>query len=447
MSSMVARAPKVATNRLLLGAAAVLVVGAWLANWLIDRFSPPPLMASDISTSIDPSFLPVDEVVRLIVAYEERTTEVSTPSDFLNLGQLYLEHARLTSDPARYLQARAAFEQAAQLDPQDPTPVVGLARTELALHEFADAAAGARDVLADLPARLDALAVLADAEMAMGDVTEAARLIDILVRDVGEISPVLVRQAQLAWLEGDLDSAADLAVSAIPSSETNPRRLAFYEAYAASSLFKQGELEEASELAASSLGHDPSSIAALAISARVATAQGEFDRAIELLEQAVAVVPEPELNGELGDLYVEVGNDGAAREQFELVDVFGRLAASQAVFNRQVARFYADHDLDAERAFELAEAEIAIRQDPLGYDTLAWALYRLDRHEEARAAMDRALAGGFRDAETFYHDGLIALELGDESRARSSFERALELNPYFDLRGAADASRLLGGLS
>lgn len=426
---------------------AIVVVGAWIANWAVARFSPPDLVSSDVETAIDPAFLAPDELERLISTYEERTTEVSTPSDFLNLGQLYLEQARLTGDPARYLQAEQSFAMAAELSPQDPSPVVGLARTELALHNFSAAAASARGVLAEIPTRFDALAVVADAEMAIGNEEPAANAIDRLTSEVGDLPPVMVRRAQLAWLQGRLDESLDLALSAIPSNESNPRRLAFYEAYASHSAFQVGDLNRARELAEAALGHDSTSITALTMSARIAASDGDMDRAISLLEDAVAKVPDPELNGELGDLYRAIGDEAAAEEQFGLVGVIGTLAESQGVFNRQVARFYADHDLEHERALRLATDELEVRRDPLGYDTHAWALYRTGRFEEALAAIDQAQAGGFQDAEMSYHEGLIAVALGDGDRARQSLDQALELNPYFDLRGAADAERLLAELN
>ena len=426
---------------------AIVVVGAWIANWAVNRFSPPYLVASDVETAIDPSFLAPDELERLISTYEERNTRVSTPSDFLNLGHLYLEQARLTGDPARYLQAEQSFAMAAELSPQDPSPVVGLARTELALHNFSAAAASARGVLAEIPTRLDALAVVADAEMAIGNEEAAQIAIERLVEEVGDIPPVVVRQAQLAWLRGDVDAALENAVTAIPANENNPRRLAFYEAYAANLSFLFGNLDVAHQLSTAALEHDPGSITGLTVASRLAASGGALERGIELLEQAVASVPDPELNGELGDIYQMMGNEDAAAEQFGLVGVIGTLAESQGVFNRQVARFYADHDLEHERARRLATEELEVRQDPLGFDTYAWALYRAGRFEEALAAIDPAKAGGFQDAEMSYHEGLIAIALGDSDRARQSLEKASELNPYFDLRGAAHAERLLAELN
>jgi len=431
--------------KILIAGGLVLAVG-WLVSLAAARLAPAELVTSDVETAIDPAFLPPEEVDRLITVYERRTTEASTPSDFLNLGYLYLEAARIAGHPARFVQAEAAFAQAAELSPQDPSPLVGRARTELALHDFAAAAATGRRVLVDIPTRLDAVAVVADAEMAMGSLEEARGLVAILDAAAGQAPGALVRQAQLAWLEGRLDDYRSSAVEAVPDTDANPRRISWYEAYAANTAFSTGELESARELAASALEHDPNSIAALVVASRIASADGDFASAIAHLEQATATTPNSELSGELGDLYARVGDEEAAAEQFGLADVIGRLAEAQGVFNRQVARFYADHDLEVERAFELASAELEIRRDPLGYDTLAWALYKAGRLDEAVAAIDQALADGFQDAETFYHHGLIALALDDEMVARASLGRALELNPHFDLRGAAHARAVLASL-
>ena len=200
-------------------------------------------------------------------------------------------------------------------------------------------------------------------------------------------------------------------------------------------------------MAEAALRHDPESISALAASARAAVVADDLEQAVDLLEKATALVPNPELTGELGDLYVALGRGAEAEDQFALVDVIGLLAEAEDVYDRAVSRFYADHDLQTERALNLAEAELKNRQDPLAFDTHAWALYRAGRFEEARDQVDRAQAGGFRDAEVLYHDALIALAQGETDRAKKRLQEALVLNRHFDLRGGAEAERVLAELN
>ncbi|WP_437588088.1 tetratricopeptide repeat protein [Sorangium sp. So ce1000] len=76
-------------------------------------------------------------------------------------------------------------------------------------------------------------------------------------------------------------------------------------------------------------------------------------------------------------------------------------------------------------------------------DTLAWALYRAGKLAEARRASDRALALGTRDARLLYHAGSIRIALGDLTEGERLVRAALDLNPGFDMTGAAEAEQLL----
>ncbi|MGH8926296.1 MAG: hypothetical protein ACRDWA_16965 [Acidimicrobiia bacterium] len=425
-------------------AALALVALAWAGRVIWMALQPPPLVVTDIEAAIDPSFLPAKDLERLIDTYQVRITTTSTPSDYLNLGYLYLERARLNSDPAAYGAAADSFAIAAELSPQDPTAILGQARTALALHDFAQAENLAEGVLEQIPTRLDALAIVADSRMAVGDLEGASGAIDLLNSGVGEIAPVLVRRAELAWLEGRLDEALASAEMAVPESENNPRRLSWYESYAGSTAWRVGDLSVAQRWAELALGHDPSSIGALTLSARLAVADDDLETAVDLYEQATSGVPDPELVGELGDVYSHLSRPDDAQLQWDLVGVIGALAEAQGLYDRSVARFYADHDVETERALALAEAEIEDRRDPLAYDTLAWALFRADRIEESLIAIETAQAGGFTSAEVTFHHGMILIGLSRRIEGAALLEQALDLNPAFDLLGAETARRILG---
>ena len=82
--------------------------------------------------------------------------------------------------------------------------------------------------------------------------------------------------------------------------------------------------------------------------------------------------------------------------------------------------------------------------DYTGHDTVAWALYRLGRFDEAAAEIKAAAADGAADARLLFHAGAIALARGDTSAGRKDLERALALGPALDPIERAEANRLLG---
>ncbi|MGH8958914.1 MAG: tetratricopeptide repeat protein [Acidimicrobiia bacterium] len=421
-----------------------LVALAWAGRAIWTALQPPPLLATDVEAAIDPSFLAEEDLERLLDTYEARITQTSTPSDYLNLGFLYLEQARLNSDPAAYAAAATSFAIAADLSPQDPTAILGQARAALATHDFARAEELAAGVLEQIPTRLDALAIVADARMAVGDLQGARDAIELLASGLDDSPAVFVRQAEFAYLTGDLTGALNLAVDAVPTDENNPRRLAWYEAYAGTTAWRTGRLPDAEKWASTALDHDPGSLPALGLAARLAVANGQLLQAVELYEQAIAGVPDPELVGELGDVYNHLKRSMEAKLQWELVKLIDTLAEAEGLYDRSIARFYADHNLETGRAMALAQAEIEDRRDPLAYDTLAWTLYRAGRFEDALAAVESAQASGFTSAEVSFHHGLILIGLGREVDGKVLLEEALAFNPAFDLLGAETARRILG---
>jgi tetratricopeptide (TPR) repeat protein len=195
------------------------------------------------------------------------------------------------------------------------------------------------------------------------------------------------------------------------------------------------------------LGEFPGYYLALASLGRARAARGQFESAIELYQEAAGIVPRLAMLSDLGDLYLKIGETELARSQYDTVEIIAQLAASsQQAHNRELARYYADHQIKLDQALALATDELTVRQDIYGYDSLAWALYRNGRLEEAAAAIAQALRLGTRDAVLHYHAGKIFQGLGDGKRAKEHLERALELNPYFSWQQVHDARQALAEL-
>jgi tetratricopeptide (TPR) repeat protein len=152
----------------------------------------------------------------------------------------------------------------------------------------------------------------------------------------------------------------------------------------------------------------------------------------------------PEYAAALGDLYRKLRRDAEAKKQYDLVEYIGKLnRLNDILYGRELAYFYADHDMNLAASLELARRELAVRKDIYGYDVLAWALYKNGKPGEALAAITEALKLGTRDARLFFHAGMIHQKLGNAGRAREYLERTLATNPYFHVLHADVARRAL----
>jgi tetratricopeptide (TPR) repeat protein len=147
---------------------------------------------------------------------------------------------------------------------------------------------------------------------------------------------------------------------------------------------------------------------------------------------------------ELGDIYNQAGNTAEAKKQYQLVEYIGRLGQiNQVLHNRDLALFYADHDIKLDQALALAHKEFEVRHDIYTWDALAWALYKNGKYQEASDASEHALRPGTRDALLFFHAGMIASRLGQTSQAKERLQTALSINPGFHVIYAGVARQQL----
>jgi len=180
---------------------------------------------------------------------------------------------------------------------------------------------------------------------------------------------------------------------------------------------------------------------------RVQSAQGKLREAIESYQRAQSAVPMPEYAEALSNLYERTSRKAEARRQLDLIEVVDKMArANNEKTNRNLALVFADQDRNLARALELAQAETGVRGDVYTYDALAWALYKNGRPEEAQRAVAKALQFGTQEPAFYYHAGLIAAALDKKAKAAKYLERALALNPHFDVRQAEIAENTLRSL-
>jgi tetratricopeptide (TPR) repeat protein len=208
--------------------------------------------------------------------------------------------------------------------------------------------------------------------------------------------------------------------------------IAWAETRLAEDYFLVGRLADAVAQDQAALSTYPNCYRALASLGQARAAQGRLDDAATLYREAIAVIPLPEYAAALGDVYTMLGRPQDARRQRELVEFIARLnVINRVVYNRVLVDYYADHDIEHDRAIELAAGEFKTRRDIYGQDALAWSLYRGGKAAEALPHISAALQFGTTDARLYFHAGMIYAALGCKDLARTDLARALAINPHF----------------
>ncbi len=331
--------------------------------------------------------------------------------------------------------------------------LTNLAQAEFAGHNFLAARDHGRRLVEMAPRKADPYAVLGDALLELGDYPGAGAAFAKMQKSGGGTG-VETRLARFALLHGDTEGAqkhlqAALALALdLPSP---PRRTVAWCCWQlGETAFSVGDLENAEKHLRAALAVVPDDFRASASLGRVLAARGDLPGAIENLQKAVDRFPDPTFVATLSDLLELSGRHGEAAQKAALVEAIGRLGTTSAgLYSRQLALFYADHDVKSkiQPAYAAAQREYATRRDIYGADALAWTAFKAGDLATAQKTMPAALRLGTRDARLFYHAGLIALAAGKNEAARAYLKQALDLNPHFDPLQAPIAAKSLADLT
>lgn len=373
------------------------------------------------------------------------------PRDFLSatmLAALYHARGQLSGDLADHVRALEFARTAVRVAPTEPEGRAIEAAILFTLHDFAGALMAADTLYRDDPSEVGALATMADAKLELGRIDAARADFDTL-STLASGPAVDVRLARLAFVTGNPDEAFRLAVSARAASRTeasNGRQtdLGFYEYAVGEYARLAGDATIArSGYAAASTIRD-TDIGAIVGLARIDAAEGRTAAAVTGLRKAAAIAPQPETVALLGDLLEMSGDVAGARVQYATVRFIEQLGEIQGtVFDRVLLRFELDHGGASDDVLTRTRASLAARPDTAGHDTVAWALYRLGRYDEASTEIAAAAKDGAADARLTFHAGAIALARGDMAGGRAALERALALGPALDPIEREEAARLL----
>lgn len=375
----------------------------------------------------------------------------NNPYAYYHLGDAYIQKARASGDPTYFELAEQALRRSLSLNPEQSGARRHLAYVMALRHDFAAAAAEAEMAIAVDPSDVDAHGVLGDAYLEMGRLEQAEKAYKNMIV-LKESLASYSRMSGLKSLRGDHEGAvSDLHKAIELGQEQNQpeESIAWAQWQLAADYFSQGNLSGAESHFQRALQTYPNYYRGLAGVAQVRAAQKRYDEAIGLYQKAISVIPMPEYIAALGDVYEKIGRADEARKQYELVEYIGKLSNAgngrdrPLLYNRELAYYYADHDIKLTEALDLAKRELDYRKDIYAYDLLAWSLYQNGKLAEARDAIDEALKLGTKDAKLFYHAGMIYSRLADKEKAKGFLARALATNPHFHVLHVETAAKML----
>jgi len=368
----------------------------------------------------------------------------SDPDGYNQLAAAFMQKGRETGDFGYNARAEAALDQSLKLAPGNRETQTLHATLLLTYHRFREALDEAKRMQSAGPATPELYGIMTDALVELGDYSEAIKAAQQMM-NMRPDAAAYARVSYLRALHGDLEGAIEAMRVAVKATNPNhPENASWYRVHLGVELMNAGKREEAEREFDIALKMFPGYHLALAAKGRARAAAGDFDGAVDFYRQAQERVPLPDYAIALGDLYTRLGRPNEAKQQQQLVEFIERdNASSAALYSRQLALFWADHDTRLDAALEIMKREHAAREDVLTYDALAWCLFKKGLLTEAAEAIKQAKRLGTRDARMLYHAGMIYEALGDHHRAAEELQLALNTDRAFNVVQAEGAQRRL----
>ena len=384
------------------------------------------------------------------IAFFQRRVARDTLSarDFAELSRLYLQRSRERVGDLDLLRAEAHARHSLELRKgRNAEAFQVLAASLMGQHRFAEARAVAGELLAHDSTSRSARATLGEIQLELGDYAGARRTFGMLFTSRGDLS-VAPRYARWEELRGRPEEARKLLRAAREEAGRrhgiSPGYLAWFHWRLGDVALRNGRPDEAERELMAGLALVAGDHRLLDGLARAAAARGRWTESIEYAERAITTSLDPATLGLLYQVYAAAGDSAKAEEYYRAMSV--AVSGQRAGFHRAWGLLLLDRGREVPAVLARAERDIADRHDVYGWDLLAWALYRSGRPNEARTAMEHALALGTRDASLHYHAGMICAAVGLGAEASRHLETALVINPAWHPFQPAEARAMLDRL-
>lgn len=354
-----------------------------------------------------------------ITAAEKRVrSDVKSPTLHTELAAALCRKARDTQDVLLYDRASEELDRALQMTPGNYDARKLQVTVLLGRHQLRKALEAAKELNRTTPDDLGVWALLVDANLALGDYTEAERAAQWVLDLRPGNTPGFIKAAELREWLGDPEGASEFFREALRRTSMNDldERAWLYTQNARMQL-QLGNLKNAADSLDEATKLDGQSLLAATTRANLRTREGQYAEAVSLLETRYRAVPSLTNLYDYAEAMDRAGRlDGAAVlfQEFET-----KAAARNNPYNAngRLIFSYADRKRAPEKALDVARQEMAIRHDCPTLDAYAWALYRARQFQEAKTQIDRAMAVGVRDAPSFCHAARITAAAGDEKGA------------------------------
>ena len=363
------------------------------------------------------------------------------------LAAAYMQKARETSDFSFNALASETIKKSLAVENDNYDALKLRAKLELTYHRFAEALETAHRAQSFRNDDHDVWGQITDALVELGDYKGAVAAAQRMV-NLRPDSSAYARVSYLRSLHGDTEGAVAAMNAAVKSANPNdPEGVAWCHVQLGNELLNAGKLESAERQFDEALQIFPEHRLAVEGKARARVAAGDVQGAVAIYEREQAKSASADAAAALGDLYALNGKAELAKAQYQTFELLERENAALEKSWRHMINFWLDHDQNLAEALTLAAREHETRKDIFTCDTLAWALFKNGKTQDAKTLVEEALRTGTKDARINYHAGVIYKTLNLRTQAVQCLRLGAALNSAFNPVQAASAKHMLAELS
>jgi tetratricopeptide (TPR) repeat protein len=370
----------------------------------------------------------------------------------LALAVLYIQEARVTGDHMYY--DMAAMQQVNNVLNKDAKNFEALtykALIYLSQHHFADGLAIAEKARSINPYNAFIYGLLVDANVEMGDYKKAVEYSDSMV----SIRPDIRSYSRISYLReihGDYPGAIEVMKFALDAGLPGDEGTEWVRVQLGHLYERTGDLKSAEMHYSMALQERPDYAYALAGLAHIAAANKDYEKAIDYLLKADALVSDYTFKDELVDMYRASGQkEKAGSVAMQVIDEMSK--DSKAATGNENIGHYADRELayaylkvsDNDKALTHALAEYNRRPKNIDVnETVAWVYYKQNKPGKAIPYLEEALKTNCKNPVLLNRAGLIYEKAGNKEKAKTFFELARKSNPNIpqDLKAESNIAML-----
>jgi tetratricopeptide (TPR) repeat protein len=383
-------------------------------------------------------------------------------------AQLFLAQTYVARGAAK--EATTAFNDALKLDGSNVEARLGLARLQISTGSAADAVPLVVKIVEDNPRHLEARLLLLHGLMAVGDLPQASRQLNVLLQAYPQSATVQTAAGMLATMKRDAEGAKAAYARAL---DADPRS---YQALAGllTAQMEGKDFGAARALIEKQLAQNPNDSNLLLMSAQTYNALGDAFAMEKALKKTVEVDPQSlQAYTMLGRMYYEQGRLDLAKRELEsyvnrapesvpgntmlgtILELQGKKDEAKVRYNKalqanpraavaanNLAWLDANGNGNLDVALQLAQT--AKSQLPARHevdDTLGWIYYKKGLTSMAVEALTASTQRAPDNPNYNYHLALALHQNGNKAEAKKYLEKALASKGKFE--NAEEARKLL----